>query len=91
MSPNEDSDPEGRSDEEHCTVCGAGSFRGRRGLSSHLARSLQCSASSEVQVLGDDEGAPPAVGRLTCSVALGGRNNDLTKQHGVLGHGALIF
>ena len=41
----------------------------------HLACSLQCSASSEV--LGDDEG-PPAGSRFTCSLALGGRNDDLT-------------
>jgi hypothetical protein len=70
MSFNEDYDREGRDDEGHCTVCGV-SFRGRRVLSAHLGRSQQCSASSEV--LGDDEG-PPAVGRLTCSLTLGGRN-----------------
>jgi hypothetical protein len=50
MSLNEDYDREGRDEEGHCTVCGV-SFRGRRGLSAHLGRSQQCSASSVVYLV----------------------------------------
>ena len=79
MSFTEDNDREGRDDEGYCTVC-CGSFRGRRGLSSHLYCSALCSSSAEV--LRSDEG-PPAVCRLTRSLTLGGRNennDDLTNN-----------
>ena len=70
MSFNEDNDREGRDDEGYCTVCG-GSFRGRRGLSSHLYRTPLCSASAEIR---RNNGGTPAVGRYFRSPAPGGRN-----------------
>ena len=70
MSFTEDNDCVGCNDEGYCTVC-CGSFRGWRGLSSHLYRSVLCSASDEV--LCSDEGSP-AASRLTRSLTLGGRN-----------------